>query len=265
MIVYTVICRAKDASILCERSTEALQGNAPQVTTALLEHLRDHPDVVKEGELRTYIHRNDDTIPDDIFGQVLHACTVPITTAEQLELGSVQEHYFHLWFESGVFFCCLSDDPEPRNHKVAFAYLQAIARDFKEKYSARKIKNVNAYAMDKEFSPNLRSAMHYYNVNCDKLSRNQEISNLLAKLDDMKDVLGRNIKLMLDRGEKIDDLRVVSAKAQQESIVFKRKSNRLKKQERLKLIRWYLLLGGVILILIICLSFSLGMNKGYGG
>ena len=143
--------------------------------------------------------------------------------------------------------------------------MQAIARDFKEKYSARKIKNVNAYAMDKEFSPNLRSAMHYYNVNCDKLSRNQEISNLLAKLDDMKDVLGRNIKLMLDRGERIDDLRVVSAKAQQESIVFKRKSNRLKKQERLKLIRWYLLLGGVILILIICLSFSLGMNKGYGG
>jgi hypothetical protein len=117
-IVYAIICRSKDAAVLAEYTSEALTGNAPQVTTALLEHLRDNPGAVREGDLTTYVHRNEKGASDDIFGQFLQACTIPITTAEELDLGSVQEHYFHLWQRSGVFYCCLADDPGPREQKV---------------------------------------------------------------------------------------------------------------------------------------------------
>ena len=120
-IVYAVICRARDASILVEVPTEALDGsNAPQVTTALLEHLRDHPAAMKEGDLKTFVHRNGngDWHGDDFFSQFMQACTVSIKTTEDLDLGTVQEHYFHLWYNAGVFYCSLSDNPEPKEHKV---------------------------------------------------------------------------------------------------------------------------------------------------
>lgn len=263
MIVYTVICRSKDAAVLVEVSNEAMQGNAPQVTTALLEHLRDNPKIIQEGELKTYIHRNgDDDLPDDIFGQMIHACTIPITSAEHLELGEVQEHYFHLWFQDGVFYCCLSDDPEPKHHKVAFAFLQAVARDFTRKYSSRKIKNVNAYALDKEFSSNVRNAMHYYNINCEKLSRDPQVNALLAQIDDMRAVLGRNINLLLERGDKIDSIMTKSEKAKRDTLVFKRKSEKMKKYKKIKNLQMNMILGGVIVILIIILSFFLGKNNG---
>jgi hypothetical protein len=121
MIVYTVICRSIDASILVEVSSEALTGNAPQVTTALLEHLRDHPAAMKEGDLKTFVHRNEKD-GDDFFSQFMQACTISIMSAEELDLGDVQEHYFHLWHVDGVFYCCLSDDADSRDQKVYVLY-----------------------------------------------------------------------------------------------------------------------------------------------
>jgi len=120
-IVYAVICRARDAGVLVECATEALDGsNAPQVTTALLEHLRDHPTAMKEGDLKTFVHRNSagDWNGDDFFSQFMQACTVSITTSNELELGDVQENYFHLWYQEGVFYCCLSDNADPKEQKV---------------------------------------------------------------------------------------------------------------------------------------------------
>ena len=117
MIVYAVICRAKDAAVLVEVSTEALTGNAPQVTTALLEHLRDHPESLVEGDLKTYVQRNAGEA-NDIFSNFMQACTVAITTAESMDLGDVHEHFFHIWHMDGVYYCGLSDDSDPRVQQV---------------------------------------------------------------------------------------------------------------------------------------------------
>jgi vesicle-associated membrane protein 7 len=250
MIVYAVICRAKDAAILVEYFTESLSGNAPQVTTALLEHLRDNPNVIQEGNLKTFVHRNsDETVSEDFFSTVIQACTVPINSAEDLDLGSFEEHYFHLWYQDGVYYCCLSDSPEPRHHKVAFAFLQAVARDFSGKYFSLKIMNCNAYAMNKDFSPNIRSAMHYYNINCDTLSRDQKINSLMTQVEDMKTLLGRNLQLMLDRGEKMDRLLATSDRALKDSEVFRRRSEKVKQLKRFRMIKTYMVLGGMMLLI----------------
>ena len=146
MIVYCVICRQKDASVLCElHDNSDLKGNAPQVTTALLEHLCAHPETFNEGDLKTYVNRSDggggsswggggsgffgrgrgrqqqQQDPNDMFNQFLHACTIPITSVtadEELDLGNIQEHYFHVWNYDGVFYCCLSDDRNQKDQKV---------------------------------------------------------------------------------------------------------------------------------------------------
>jgi hypothetical protein len=71
-----------------------------------------------EGDLTTFVHRNEKDGLEDLFSQFMQSCTISLMTAEELDLGAVQEHYFHLWYQDGVFYCCLSDDPDPRQHKV---------------------------------------------------------------------------------------------------------------------------------------------------
>ena len=61
MIVYSVIARTKDAVVLAEFSSDNLMsGNAPQVTIALMEHLRDNPHLLRDGEMKTFVHNNED-------------------------------------------------------------------------------------------------------------------------------------------------------------------------------------------------------------
>ncbi|KAL3934538.1 MAG: hypothetical protein SGBAC_009765 [Bacillariaceae sp.] len=259
MIVYTVICRARDAAILVELATESLAGgNAPQVTTALLEHLRDNPNVIQEGNLKTFVHRNhdDEEMGDDIFGTVMQACTVPISSAAELDLGQFQEHYFHLWLDKGIYYCCLSDSPEPRHHKVAFACMQAICRDFTSRYKQRKYQTCNAYSLNTQFTPNLRSAMHYYNINCDKLSRDQHVNELMVQVEDMKAILGRNVQLLLDRGEKVDRLLATSDSALRDSNVFRQRSERVKKLKKLQKIKTYMILGGLMLVIGVVVGYT---------
>eukprot|EP00934_Nitzschia_sp_Nitz4_P006628 Nitzschia sp. Nitz4//scaffold3_size479765//123077//123949//NITZ4_000053-RA/size479765-processed-gene-0.65-mRNA-1//1//CDS//3329550617//6618//frame0 len=253
-IVYAVICRSRDAAILVELATEALDGsNAPQVTTALLEHLRDHPAALKEGDLKTFVHRNESGAfgGDDFFSQFMQACTVNITTTDELDLGAVQENYFHLWYNEGVFYCCLSDNPDPKEQKVYFAFLQAVNRDFVSTYTARRIRNCNAYAMDKDFKPTLRSTLDYYNLNRAKLSRDQKINALMAQIEDMKAVLGRNITLLLERETKIDRLVEKSERTRRDSLIFKKKSIRVKRELRQKSYKLWFLIAGLIATLIL--------------
>jgi hypothetical protein len=267
-IVYAVICRARDAGILVEVATEALDGsNAPQVTTALLEHLRDHPAAMKEGDLKTFVHQNNNRNGnnwegDDFFSQFMQACTVPITTTDDLDLGAVQEHYFHLWYDAGVFYCCLSDNPAPKEQKVNFAFLQAVASDFTSNYSARRIRNCNAYALDKDFRPTLRTALNYYNTNAKALSRDAKINALMGQVEDMKTVLGRNMQLLIDRETRIDRLMQKSQQTKRDSLVFKQKSIRMKREQRNKSWKMTLVMGGTFLCLVLVFMF-VGIRKGW--
>ena len=134
MIVYAVVARASDAAVLSEfYAEEAMMtttGNVPQVTTSLLEHLRDHPQIMKDGDLKTFRQQSTSSSSstaaggggcasdDDFFGQFLQACTVAVNMSDQLEMGDVQEYFFHLWSSNKVFYCCLSDDRDPKEQKV---------------------------------------------------------------------------------------------------------------------------------------------------
>ena len=131
MIVYAVVARASDAAVLSEfYAEEAMMtttGNVPQVTASLLEHLRDHPQIMKDGDLKTFRQQSSTSrvgsgggcvSDDDFFGQFLQACTVAVNMSEQLETGDVQEYFFHLWSSNKVFYCCLSDDRDPKEQKV---------------------------------------------------------------------------------------------------------------------------------------------------
>jgi len=114
MIVYAVICRSRDAAVLVENYSPELGGNAPQVTLALMERLRDHPEFLTKGESKTFSQRNEET---DFFAftSFLEAC---YTGGEKDNATAYGDHFFHVIHDGTVLFSCLSDDPDPRSHAV---------------------------------------------------------------------------------------------------------------------------------------------------
>ena len=148
--MYAVICRAKDAAVLVECSSKELSGgNAAIVTSALLEQLKDESSSsssknnkkhsVPENSNATFVHRNTSFSGDhtpswanptasqtasggfDFLSNFRDACstTFQFSTADEgMELGSIQEHYFHIYKQNGVYFCCLSDDRHAKDQKV---------------------------------------------------------------------------------------------------------------------------------------------------
>jgi vesicle-associated membrane protein 7 len=264
MIVYAVICRSKDAAILSEFSSEALTGNAPQVTAALLEHLRDHPAIMKEGDLKTFRHRNDGTTEEDFFSQFLQACTVAINTTEVLDVGAVEEHFFHLWHQDEVFYCCLSDDRDPSEQNVNFAFLQALAHDFGGRYNKRRIRNSNAYGMDKDFKPMIRSTMHHYNIHRADLMRDAQVNHLLAKVEDLRNVLGRNMELLLEREQQLDSLMDKATQARRDSMVFKKKGVKMKRTMEMKSCKmWFLICMSLTVFFYVIITSTCGFRFQY--
>jgi len=270
MIVYAVICRSSDAAILCEYSTDELTGNVPQCTAALLEHLRDHPNILKQGDLKTFRHTNKPSSSgvneEDFLSQFLKAFTVAITTADEMDLGSVEEYFFHLWHQEGVFYCCLGDDKDPRQQKVNFAFLQALSHDFGGRYSKRRIKNANSYAFDKDFKPVLRSTMHHYNIHRKDIIReeNAQIDHLLGKVEDLKNILGRNLNLLLERDQHLDSLMHKASQARQDSMVFKKNSVKVKNHLATKAYKmWFLICFSLSVFLYFIITSACGFTFEY--
>ncbi|CAB9524216.1 Vesicle-associated membrane protein 7 [Seminavis robusta] len=251
MIVYAVICRAKDAVVLAEHSTDDLMsGNAPQVTIALLQHLRDHPDMIKDKEMKTFVHSNDqeESDLDAFWSDFLHVCAM-----ESEEVANdviIMEYYFHLYLKDGIFYTCISDDPDTRDQKVNFAFLQQIQSEFTKSTRFRRVSAANAYAMDKTFAPNFRSSIHYYNTNHTQLLQDDKIKSLMTAVEDMKVVMGRNIQLSMQRAGNLEKMIRQSEEMEDRTQVFYKKAKVAKRRRIRKLYRVYATLGLMLLTLL---------------
>ena len=111
MIIYTVICRARDAAVLVEEYAPDVAGNAPQVTAMLMSHLKDHPELIQEGERKTFAQRNQDD--SDFLSFFVESCAAALG-----EESDVEEYFFHILLKEGVYYCCIGDDSDFRDQKV---------------------------------------------------------------------------------------------------------------------------------------------------
>lgn len=119
-IVYACICRSKDAAILTEVCDKDVKGTVGQVVAELMQHLRDHPNFFKDGDLKTFVQRNE--AENDFFSHFIEACSAALGD-ETDDNNNTQEHYFHLYYTAttptdGIYYCCLGDDPDTRDQKV---------------------------------------------------------------------------------------------------------------------------------------------------
>jgi len=107
-----------------------------------MEHLRDNPTLVDDGDFRTFVQRNAEENLD-YFSQFFDA-------ACSMALGDdvVDENYFHLYLKDGIYYCCIADDEDSRDQKVNFAFLEHVQKEFAKIFKPNRIKNANAYSLD---------------------------------------------------------------------------------------------------------------------
>jgi Synaptobrevin/Regulated-SNARE-like domain len=266
-IIYTVIARQKDATVLVEVADSDIKGgNLSQIFIRLVEYFRDHP-ITDNGIWRTFVQRNNesDYVHDDFLSFFVEACTSvlndPVKACTPDGKEYIQEEYFiHVYYYDGILFACLADDPESRDQKVSFAYLETLHKDFVRCFRAGRIQKCRAYTLDKEFTPTVRSLVHYHNVNHNKIRQEQRVRQLEAKVNDMKSILGNNITLLIQRNERLERLRNKSDELEDKVQVFRKKSKAYVREQRYK---YYCYNVFVISLIILCIYIGLAIPCGF--
>jgi vesicle-associated membrane protein 7 len=115
--------------------------------------------------------------------------------------------------------------------------------------------------MDKEFGANIRTALHYYNINHAKLAQEKKVKKVLAEIEDLKDVIGKNIQLVLRQTADLEKMVKKSEQATESTLVFRKKAT----QVRNKLWRRHKASGcGLILSVALLIYIILAMTCGWG-
>ena len=105
MIIYAAIGRAKDGAVLVDCCDPWLKGNANVITASFLEHLRDNPNTLSDGDRRSFVQRNVEDF--DFFSSFINsACAVALGDDD------VEEYFFHIFLKDGVYYTCISDDKD---------------------------------------------------------------------------------------------------------------------------------------------------------
>ena len=141
-----------------------------------------------------------------------------------------------------------------------FAFLKQIQAEFSKQNRARRIATVNAYGMDKSFAPTFRSTLHYYNINQSTLRQDDKVTKLMAQVEDMKAVMGRNIQLSMRRAANLEKLSGISQSLEEDVQVFYKKSKVAKRNRQRKYYRVY---AAMVLMILLVIYFVMAAICGW--
>ena len=251
MILYAVIARAKCGTILVEKSAAGVEGNFPQITVEVLERVvsssnwssalgtlksASKVELLPDESRRTFVQRRDGSMSGGMFSGLATQWTCfgyngtnDVESARGVNNGDV-DYYFHLCRKDNVTGVCISDDIDVRYHEVNYSFLDDVVAKFRKSYAAYRITKAKAYEMDKKFSKELEKRMYFYNGNRDKLVRQDKVVDILNKVDDLKDILGKNITMVLERETRLVELVERSDEMLEDTKVFTKRSAKIKKR-----------------------------------
>ncbi|PNF25854.1 Vesicle-associated membrane protein 7 [Cryptotermes secundus] len=150
-------------------------------------------------------------------------------------------YLFHYICENRIIYMCITDDEFVRSR--AFLYLNEIKRRFQTAYGSR-ADTALAYAMNTEFSQVLANEMRYY-------SESREIdtiSRVHGELDDLKNIMVKNIDNVAMRGERLELLVNKTENLSVNSVTFRKTSRNLARSMFWKNVKLYIIIGIVILV-----------------
>ena len=127
MIVYALIARANDGSVLAECSAPGIEGNYPTVSQELIKILSDRRALVPVGNHKSFAHQSSTGKRSSMAG--VGGCDPLKPMWEKFDemLGvdngnaaskEILHHFFHVYHGEGAFYMCLSDDSIARRQNV---------------------------------------------------------------------------------------------------------------------------------------------------
>ena len=248
MILYALVARSKDGTILVEQTITGVSGgNFPLISVEVLQKVVSTSnytsaawgtlessattEMLPNGCRRTFVQRHESGL-GFLSGMATQWSYYGNNNSNSNDGQSSNnngelDYYFHMYRNEDIITLCISDDTDARYHTVNFSFLDDLDKDFIKNFSPYKIAKAKAYEFDKKFKIPLGKLLHFYNENRSKMIRQGKLAEYIQQVDDVKDILGRNITLVMERGESLDDLVQQSDDMLQDVQVFSKRTSQL--------------------------------------
>ncbi|XP_018800250.1 PREDICTED: vesicle-associated membrane protein 7 [Bactrocera latifrons] len=162
------------------------------------------------------------------------------------------EYLIHYICENRIIYMCITDNEFDRTR--AFLFLADIKQKFIHTYGLQ-VATAIAYAMNTEFSKVLAEQMTHFSQ-----SREVDmISRVHGQIDELKDIMVKNIDSLRDRGERLELLVNKTENLSNNSVAFRKASRNLARQMFWKKVRIYVV---VVLIIIFVIYVIISMFCG---
>ena len=88
--------------------------------------------------------------------------------------------------------------------------------------------------------------MHYHNIHHNELRQDEKVTRLLSQVSNIHDVMGRNLNLMLERGEKFEGILARSENLNADAAVFRKRSRQARRTMQRRYYFWYVVFAAII-------------------
>jgi len=186
------------------------------------------------------------------FAEVTEQIMTKISSDNHKLTYSHGSYLIHYICEDRIIYMCITDDEFERAR--AFLFLTDIKRRFISSYGLQAATAI-AYAMNTEFSRILASEMKHYSE-----SREVDaISRVHGQIDELKDIMVKNIENVTARGERVELLVNKTENLRNTSVSFRKTSRNLARAMFWKNIKLYVLVGTILLFVIyVIISMACG-------
>jgi len=186
------------------------------------------------------------------FAEVTEQIMTKISSDNHKLTYSHGSYLIHYICEDRIIYMCITDDEFERAR--AFLFLTDIKRRFISSYGLQAATAI-AYAMNTEFSRILASEMKHFSE-----SREVDaISRVHGQIDELKDIMVKNIENVTARGERVELLVNKTENLRNTSVSFRKTSRNLARQMFWKNIKLYVLVGTIVIFVIyVIISMACG-------
>lgn len=152
-------------------------------------------------------------------------------------------YLIHFINEDRIIYMCITDDEFERAR--AFMFLAEIKRRFLLQYGLQAATAIS-YAMNTEFSPVLAYEMKHYSES----NEFDAISRVHGQIDELKDIMVKNIENVTARGERLELLVNKTENLRDTSVSFRKTSRNLARAMFWNHIKMYVIVGAVIIFIV---------------
>lgn len=239
-ILYSLVAR-DSLTVLSEWTERGLHGNFAAISMVLLKKINNRTETKMSYIYDNYIFHysvtfNHDQTPTSSSSSSSSRSSTSINGSSSSTAASSSST------SQGLISLCMCE--KEFNKQIAFQFLANVDSSFRSLFGTRWY-HANAYQYNADFKSRLESLMVQYGA-----MKDAKISQIQDQLIEIKDIMTKNIELVLDRGEKIEILVDKSEQMEQSALKFSKNSSKLKRRMWWKNTRWIVCIVFLVLVII---------------